>query len=136
MTEPQTPPSPENMRELAERLWHKLSRNVGGNDAWLPSEPSITQIIETLLKAKDMWKREAKAIPSQKAFETMLEALKTASQLSDDLPELNTGNYHHDDVVSLNNGSVELCLFLREALALAATELQATQSDEASNVKG
>ena len=45
------------------------------------------------------------------------EALETASKLSEALPELNNGNYDHDEVVSLNNGSIELCLFLREALA-------------------
>ena len=47
----------------------------------------------------------------------LVEALEKASELCEALPELNNGNYDHDEVVDLNNGAVELCLFLRDTLA-------------------
>lgn len=45
------------------------------------------------------------------------EALEKASAMGDALPELNMSNYTHDDADDLNNASVELCLFLRDAIA-------------------
>jgi hypothetical protein len=62
--------------------------------------------------------RVQKALTALEAeMKELVGALKTASELSEALPELNNGNYDHDDVVVLNNGSIELCLFLRATLA-------------------
>ena len=120
----------EKLRLVLERWGGKPDETVYGLLERLASER------DTAIKAKEAAERVIEAecenkyllVADLEKAEARIEALTTiltkASAMVEDMPELNTNNYDHDQVCDLNARAVELCLFLRTALEGGTAEVK------------